>query len=464
MKKILKISVLVTLTLAVLAACVYDDAGIPVVQNPQAVILNEFLNHVVASDYASATAMLTPELQAAFVQTPLEVQMSGRRGAMQDFTVIESIELEGFYIAAILSNTAKGTLVANFTVDANGHIASMQTLDFAFEPMMPPAGATYTAEAIVIGAGGEWPLDGLLTIPHGASAQNPVPALILVHGSGANNMDSSLFENRPFFDIADDLSSNGIAVLRYNERAFAHGTRLSTTYGTRMTVWQEYIYDVMLAAELLQADERISHVFVLGHSLGGIVAPRIAEYAGLDGVVIMASSPRPMHQISFDQNVQFFNDMVAAGLITQADADASFAALEAYHEGIRAILAMPAYQIEDILLMGAIPALYEQSIVESDPLAFMKRNPHIPVLVLHADRDFQTTTENDFQIFIDATAGVEAMNHVMLIYYKGLNHLMMTAYRQYGPLVIDIMEYAIPGRVATQVTRDITDFIHYNSR
>jgi len=417
----------------------------------------EFMAKLSAGEYIAATMMFTPELlQALPIQ--LQVLVSGMQGEVLDFSLLASMEYSGFYIATVSAIHAKGTAVHNIVVDGNGNIAGWQTLEFNFEPKQPPTGAVYSAEAVVIGEGGIWALDALLTIPENASAENPVPALILVPGSGSNNMDSSLFANRPFFDIADYLSSNGIAVLRYNERGFSHGLQLVMTFGTNITMQEEYIEDVLLAAELLNADPRISQVFVLGHSLGGIIAPRIAEEAGLSGTIIMASSPRPLHMLWYDQSVQGINDMVNAGMLSQADADIMFAELTAQMEVALNMPNMTEYELQNTMLFGMLPALYEMSVVESLPIPFIERND-TPVLILHGGRDFQTT-DVDFQLFLDATEG---MAHVTAIRYAGLNHLMMTAYRQYGELVLDIMEYAIAGRVDAQVLRDIVDWILSNA-
>ena len=55
---------------------------------------------------------------------------------------------------------------------------------------------------IVIGEGGSYPLNGILTLPDGASAEMPVPAVVLVHGSGSSNMDEKVGKLTPFKDLA----------------------------------------------------------------------------------------------------------------------------------------------------------------------------------------------------------------------------------------------------------------------
>lgn len=422
-------------------------------RTPEMITVTTFLNHLVAGDYTAATNMFAPQVA---LPTPLQMLVAGRYGEMLEFTLLDSMEHEGMHIATASATHGKGTAVHQVVLDADGGVLGIGAIQFDFLPMMPPQGATYTAEPVVIGEGTMWALDGLLTIPQDASAENPVPALILIPGSGANNMDASIFDNRAFFDIADYLSSNGVAVLRYNERAFTHGPLFAQTFGANFTAQEEYIEDALLAAQLLRDDERISQVFVLGHSLGGIVAPRIAEEAGLDGVVLMASSPRPLHLIWYDQSVNMVNDALAAGTLSQANADESLAILATQLQDAQAALALPADQLEGVILFDVFPAIYEQSLVQSLPLPLIARNTERPVLILQGGRDFQTTVADDFQVFLDGTAG---MAHVTTHLYATLNHLMMTAYRQTGELVVDVMEYVVPGRVDEQVLRDILAWI-----
>jgi len=425
-------------------------------ENKNKTTVTTFLDNLVAGDYTAVTNMLAPEVQASLTM-PFQVLTSGKYGEMLDYTVLDNTEQEGMYIATVSANHTKGTAIHQVIADANGAILGLAPVQFNFIPMMmPSANVTYTAEPVVIGEGTMWALDGLLTIPQNTTADSPVPALILLPGSGANNMDSSLFDNHPFFDIADYLSSNGVAVLRFNERAFTHPTQFGQVFGANFTVQEEYIEDALLAVELLRKDNRISQIFMLGHSLGGIVAPRIAEEVGLDGVVLMASTPRPLHQVWYDQNVNTINNAVTSGTMAQAEANKTLSDLTAQFKEAQNALTLPINQLENVILFGAFPALYEKSVVQSLPLPFITRNTDRPVLILQGGRDFQTTVADDFQIFLDETAG---MAHVTTHLYETLNHMMMTAHRQEGDLIIDVMEYAIPGRVDKQVLYDIADWI-----
>lgn len=93
----------------------------------------------------------------------------------------------------------------------------------AATPTPSPGAITVREESVVIGKGSEYELGGTLTIPEGA--KTPYPAVVLVHGSGPNDRDESLYGNKPFRDIAEHLTSRGIAVLRYDKRTYAHQSK-----------------------------------------------------------------------------------------------------------------------------------------------------------------------------------------------------------------------------------------------
>ena len=219
--------------------------------------------------------------------------------------------------------------------------------------------APFITEDVTVGAGTIWPLGGYLTIPHTASADAPVPAVVLVHGSGPGDRNQTVFANRPFYDIAAYLSANGVAVLRYDKRTFAHGYEAMQTFGSSLTVWEETIEDAIFAADLLRADARIGDVFIAGLSLGGMLAPRIHASGGdFDGIIILAGSPRHLTDIMIDQNwlslegsmwmvealeqqIDALQDLVGNIDTNSFDPDTTIEDIEAYADVIRAGLGLP---------------------------------------------------------------------------------------------------------------------------
>src|SRR3954469_10159694 len=144
--------------------------------------------------------------------------------------------------------------------------------------------------------GGKWSLPGMLTVPVG---KGPWPAVILVHGSGPNDRDERAGVNRPFRDIAWGLATKSVAVLRYDKRTRVYGKDF-TTNAALFTVREEAIDDALVALAQLRTAEDIDpkRVFVLGHSLGGTLAPRIGESdPSLDGLILLAGSTRSFEDL-----------------------------------------------------------------------------------------------------------------------------------------------------------------------
>ena len=120
-------------------------------------------------------------------------------------------------------------------------------------------------EPIILGQGTRFPLKGMLTLPDDLSA--PVPALVLVHGSGSSNMDEKVGKLTPFKDIAEGLAERGIACIRYDKRSFAHGRLLAARmlgleevpvdyqdYENEAAEWADMVADNKIA-ELSNMDE-----------------------------------------------------------------------------------------------------------------------------------------------------------------------------------------------------------------
>ena len=113
-------------------------------------------------------------------------------------------------------------------------------------------------------------LPGTLTLPQG---NGPFPAVVLVHGSGAHDRDETIGPNKPFRDLAHGLAGHGIAVLRYEKRTRVHPERFREQ---AFTVDDEVTFDAIAAVAALRAraDIDATRVFVAGHSLGAMMAPR----------------------------------------------------------------------------------------------------------------------------------------------------------------------------------------------
>ena len=147
-----------------------------------------------------------------------------------------------------------------------------------------------------------WQLKRTLTVPNSGP---PFPAVVLVHGPGANDRNETIYSNKIFADLAEGLASRGIAVLRYDKRTKVYGQKMSEM---EFTVQQETIEDAVRAIAPLvrnqpQEIDPEKALFILGHSFGGYLAPRIAAQDGkLAGLIFLAANARPIEVVALEQN------------------------------------------------------------------------------------------------------------------------------------------------------------------
>jgi dipeptidyl aminopeptidase/acylaminoacyl peptidase len=113
-------------------------------------------------------------------------------------------------------------------------------------------------------------LSGTLTYPKG---EGPFPAVILVSGSGAQDRNEEIFEHKPFWVIADYLTNQGFAVLRYDDRGTA---KSKGSFKTATSV--ELAQDAESAFDFLKTNSKInsSKICVAGHSEGAMIAGMLA--------------------------------------------------------------------------------------------------------------------------------------------------------------------------------------------
>ena len=140
-------------------------------------------------------------------------------------------------------------------------------------------------------------LAGTITIPEG---DGPFPLAILISGSGPQNRNSEILEHKPFLVIADHLSRNGIAVLRYDDRGVQHSEG-SFSKSTTADFTTDAAAAIKYAHTLEQIDT--NRIGLIGHSEGGMIAPKVAaEYKNVDFIVSIAGPAVPITELMTLQN------------------------------------------------------------------------------------------------------------------------------------------------------------------
>lgn len=302
-------------------------------------------------------------------------------------------------------------------------------------------------EKIVVGAGTKYPLNGMLSIPE--ERNGTIPAVILVHGSGPSNMDGKVGNNFIFKEFAEGLAERGIAVIRYDKRTFVYGKEMKHDNG--MSVREETIEDAILAADLLRNDPRIdsNKIFIIGHSMGGMLAPRIdAEGGNFAGIIIMAGSPRKLEEIMMTQN-----DLALKSLnrVIRFIAKKQVAALSAKLDNIYNLTDDEAKSTP--VLGKHVKAYYLKEMGEHPSIQYLK-DLDKPVLIMQGEKDVQSTVEDDFEAY---KKHLDQKPNVTFKLYPNLNHLFMPAI--YGNILKVQKEYKIAQKVESQVFKDIADWI-----
>ncbi|MGC1987523.1 MAG: alpha/beta fold hydrolase, partial [Candidatus Acidiferrales bacterium] len=198
-------------------------------------------------------------------------------GAFQSITNAHASKVQGLDVVRLECKFQNASLEATVAFDSNGKIAGL-----GFRPHQeevaawtPPAYAkesTFTELPLTL-ENGKFELPGKLTIPKG---NGPFPAVVLVQGSGPHDEDETVGPNKPFADMAWGLASRGIAVYRYTKRTQQYGLQ-SSDDPAKLTVEDEVISDARAAVALVAKQPHIDpkQVFLIGHSLGAYLAPRI---------------------------------------------------------------------------------------------------------------------------------------------------------------------------------------------
>jgi pimeloyl-ACP methyl ester carboxylesterase len=136
-------------------------------------------------------------------------------------------------------------------------------------------------------------LAGTLTLP---GTESKHPAVVLISGSGPQNRDEELMGHKPFLVLADHLTRNGIAVLRFDDR----GTGESGGDFSKATSF-DFATDAKAAIDYLKTRKEINSakIGLMGHSEGGLVAPLVAsQFPGeVDFIVLLAGPGLPGSEI-----------------------------------------------------------------------------------------------------------------------------------------------------------------------
>ena len=420
-------------------------------------IAKTFVDQMAKGDFAAATSRFDSQMKAAAPPDTLKQiwgQLVGQLGAFQQQTGAHAGDLQGYHAVYVTSQFEKGPIDVRVIFNAQGQISGMQFVPVGSDSATPqafstPANANPNSfhEVDVTVGSGEWALPGTLTLPNG---DGPFPAVALVHGSGPSDRDETIGPNKPFRDLAWGLASQSIAVLRYDKRTFAHKSQYTPELVSKITVKEETTDDALLAAQLLRQTQGIDpkRVYVLGHSLGATLAPRIGQQdPSLAGLIIMAGLARSLEDTTLDQYTYIYS--LNGGPTDQQKADLQ-------------IMATKVARVKDPNLTADVPvtelplnrpAAYWLDLRDYRP-AEVAKTLNMPMLVMQGGLDYQVSPTKDFEGWKTALAG---KSNATFKFYPNLFHLFMTGQGTPSP-----QDYNLAGHVSQDVVDDIANWVKQN--
>lgn len=430
----------------------------------------EFIEVAMKQDWEAALPYLSPNLKPLTKEmlSTLWTSLTAPYGKINKTELID-VKDNGVHHQAVFLFTAEaGPYEFTLRLDDQGRVD-----DFAVANFYPPNhfpnpdynhSENYIEKQVVIGEG-KFSLPGILTVPKG---EGPFPVVVLVHGSGPNDMDETNYVSKPFRDMAMGLANEGIAVLRYDKRTNAHTVK--TTLEPAFTIQEETVIDANLAVKKLKALPEIDadNIFVLGHSQGGYALPLIlkndknGDIKGGIGVASLAGKFQDLLLWQLEQQIIRAEKMGAPTEQIQSAKGAY-----EFHKEQFSIINNPDITLENL------PANYQLGmphwwfgIRDYEPVGLAKEQD-VPLLILHGEKDFQVPTTE----FDQLKDGLAHRDNVQFKLYPNMMHMLvdfagepngMTEYMTTGNVpeefISDLSQWIKTGKVSEQPEVDMDEF------
>lgn len=385
--------------------------------------------HIEASDSLYHSRMDSPD-QGAF-------DLPTTRTSFRDNKLeIIASGLGLFYRGTLLQDTIEGTLnQGGMPLPLNLYRFVKTAPD---RPQTPQEPFPYAAEELLIPAGdGDRVLGATLTLPAG---KGPFPAVMLIAGSGPNDRDETVFGHKPFLVIADHLTRQGFAVLRYDKR----GVGKSTGNFSTATI-EDFANDARAVVNYLKQQEEIDpdRIGLLGHSEGGLVSAMLAAgNRDIAFAVLLAAPGTTGMEIVLDQNqislthqgvepetieeLQKLNRETFGMLLewkgTEEDRTALRDQLSRFWNKLPLLVRMKVEK--EAFLRSQFNAMTMPgylSFLRADPSLYLKEVT-CPLLALNGEKDTQVPAVKNIRAITSALE-IAGNKNVETRIYPGLNHL-----------------------------------------
>lgn len=285
-------------------------------------------------------------------------------------------------------------------------------------------------------------LAGTLTFP---KVNEKFPAVVLISGSGQQDRDETVANHKPFLVIADYLTRNGIAVLRFDDRG---GGKSTGNFSSATT--EDFATDASAAVQYLKSRFEIDrkNIGLIGHSEGGMIAPMVAVNSSDVSFIVLLAGPgvvgkdllarqtelilraNGMAEEEIEKNVKQAKEVYDIIVSTPDSLTALTKLKEMFEKEVAGLSAeeknKPEYSIENFNRQTAIMlSPWFRFFLKYDPQPVLE-NTSIPVLAMNGEKDLQVDPEQNLSAIKSALKTGSNKNY-KIVKLPGLNHLFQTA-------------------------------------
>lgn len=262
----------------------------------------------------------------------------------------------------------------------------------------------YSEKSITVGTD-EYPLEGVLTIPNIASAQNQVPACVFVHDFGPYDYDLTLGQTTMFKDFAEELAELGIASIRYNKRTYTYPDAKINT------LWDEVAEDALSAVNALLENECVDQkkIILIGVGLGAMTAPRIAVQSEgkVTGMIMIGSELDSVINVDYKYATEYLNSLSEEAKSNEQYIVRNFKYMTEGKALEQEVLGRSAYYYWD---------------AEQYPQVKTIKTLSIPVYIAQGKRDPLVDENDGRRAYYESIGNAPYMEYEA---FRGLNHLLM---------------------------------------
>jgi len=407
---------------------------------------NDFFLLLDQQKFAEAQAQFDPAFQSKVSADDLQKiwgQITTRFGKLQSAGAVQGKNEGEFFVVTVdatFENAEQSfTIAYNKMEKMVGFFIKPPSRETAYLNPAYADSTLYSEREITVKTQGH-DLVGVLTTP---KKSTNYPIVVLVHGSGPQDMDETVGPNKTFKDLAAGLAAKGVASIRYVKRTLIYAGE----FGGAFTVKEETIDDAVQAIALARtvpgADKK--QIYLFGHSLGAMLAPRMVALApDLKGIIMAAAPASKFTDVLVDQNKYMFEaakDTTQAGkkqlndILTQLE---------------RSRITSAGTMKADSSILG-LPVSYWVDLNTYDQVETAKKISKQRILLLQGGNDFQVPAK-EFDVW---SAALKGKSNVTLKLYPDLNHLLSSQLEKGTPA-----QYQQPSSVSESLIIDIVGWIN----